>query len=62
MIALIRKEVESGVTFFDTKEVYGPLTNEKLVGEALAPLCNQVQIATKFGFDVGGIAGGLNKN
>ena len=60
MIALMRKAVESGVTFFDTAEVYGPFTNEELVGEALAPFRNEVQIATKFGFDVGGIAGGLN--
>ena len=60
MIALIRKAVESGVTFFDTAEVYGPYTNEELVGEALAPFRNKVQIATKFGFNVGGIAGGLN--
>ncbi len=60
MIALIHKAVESGVTFFDTAEVYGPFTNEELVGEALAPFRNEVQIATKFGFDVGGISGGLN--
>jgi len=60
MIALIRKAVESGVTFFDTAEVYGPYTNEELVGEALAPFRNKVQIATKFGFNVGDIAGGLN--
>ena len=60
MIALIRKAVESGVTFFDTAEVYGPYINEELVGEALAPFRNKVAIATKFGFDVGGIAGGLN--
>ena len=60
MIALIRKAVESGVTFFDTSEVYGPYINEELVGEALAPFRNKVAIATKFGFDVGGIAGGLN--
>ena len=60
MIALIHKAVESGVTFFDTAEVYGPYTNEELVGEALAPFRNDVAIATKFGFDVGGIAGGLN--
>lgn len=60
MITLIRKAVESGVTFFDTAEVYGPFTNEELVGEALAPFRNQVQIATKFGFDVGGITSGLN--
>ena len=51
MIALIRTAVERGVTFFDTAEVYGPFTNEDLVGEALAPLRNQVVIATKFGFD-----------
>jgi aryl-alcohol dehydrogenase-like predicted oxidoreductase len=49
MIALIRKAVERGVTFFDTAEVYGPLTNEELVGEALAPFKGQVVIATKFG-------------
>jgi aryl-alcohol dehydrogenase-like predicted oxidoreductase len=50
MIALIRTAFERGVTFFDTAEVYGPFTNEELVGEALAPLRNQVAIATKFGF------------
>jgi aryl-alcohol dehydrogenase-like predicted oxidoreductase len=50
MIALIRAAVESGVTFFDTAEVYGPFTNEELVGEALAPFRGQVVIATKFGF------------
>jgi aryl-alcohol dehydrogenase-like predicted oxidoreductase len=50
MISLIRTAVERGVTFFDTAEVYGPFTNEELVGEALAPLRNQVAIATKFGF------------
>ena len=50
MIALIRKAVELGVTFFDTAEVYGPFTNEELVGEALAPFRGQVVIATKFGF------------
>ena len=60
MIALIRKAVESGITFFDTAEVYGPYTNEELVGEALAPFRNKVAIATKFGFDVGGKANGLN--
>jgi aryl-alcohol dehydrogenase-like predicted oxidoreductase len=49
-ISLIRTAVERGVTFFDTAEVYGPFTNEELVGEALAPLRNQVVIATKFGF------------
>jgi aryl-alcohol dehydrogenase-like predicted oxidoreductase len=51
MIALIRTAVERGVTFFDTAEIYGPYTNEELVGEALAPLRKQVVIATKFGFD-----------
>lgn len=50
MITLIRKAVEMGVTFFDTAEVYGPYTNEELVGEALQPLRNEVVIATKFGF------------
>jgi aryl-alcohol dehydrogenase-like predicted oxidoreductase len=50
MIALIRSAVERGVTFFDTAEVYGPFTNEELVGEALAPFKGQVVIATKFGF------------
>ena len=51
MIALIRAAVERGVTFFDTAEVYGPFTNEELVGEALAPFRGQVVIATKFGFE-----------
>ena len=46
--------VERGITFFDTAEVYGPFTNEELVGEALAPLREQVVIATKFGFDLSG--------
>ena len=50
MISLIRAAVERGVTFFDTAEVYGPFTNEELVGEALAPVRAQVVIATKFGF------------
>src|ERR1700716_4294000 len=50
MISLIRFAVERGVTFFDTAEVYGPFTNEELVGEALAPFRGQVVIATKFGF------------
>jgi aryl-alcohol dehydrogenase-like predicted oxidoreductase len=50
MISLIRSGVERGVTFFDTAEVYGPFTNEELVGEALAPFREQVVIATKFGF------------
>jgi aryl-alcohol dehydrogenase-like predicted oxidoreductase len=53
MIALIRKAVERGVTFFDTAEAYGPFTNEELVGEALAPFRRQVVIATKFGFKFG---------
>ena len=52
MIALIRSAVEKGVTFFDTAEVYGPFINEELVGEALAPLREQVVIATKFGFNI----------
>jgi aryl-alcohol dehydrogenase-like predicted oxidoreductase len=50
MISLIRTAVERGVTFFDTAEIYGPFTNEELVGEALAPFRKQVVIATKFGF------------
>src|SRR5213596_1031736 len=50
MISLLRAAVERGVTFFDTAEVYGPFTNEELVGEALAPFREQVVIATKFGF------------
>src|SRR6476659_249664 len=50
MISVIRSAVELGVTFFDTAEVYGPFTNEELVGEALAPVRDQVVIATKFGF------------
>ena len=50
MIAVIRAALEIGVTFFDTAEVYGPFTNEELVGEALAPLCEEVIVATKFGF------------
>jgi len=53
MIALMRKAVERGVTFFDTAEAYGPFTNEELVGEALAPFRAQVVIATKFGFKFG---------
>src|SRR6201998_1687381 len=54
MTALLRAAVERGITFFDTAEVYGPFTNEELVGEALAPFRKQVVIATKFGFDLGG--------
>src|ERR671930_1392457 len=53
MISLLRSAVERGVTFFDTAEVYGPFTNEELVGEALSPFCGQVVIATKFGFKLG---------
>ena len=64
MIALIRESVDLGVTFFDTAEAYGPFVNEKLVGEALAPLRDQVVIATKFGFDIdpktGERRGGVN--
>ena len=54
MITLIHKAVESGVTFFDTAEAYGPFINEELVGEALAPFHGKVVIATKFGFDTTG--------
>jgi aryl-alcohol dehydrogenase-like predicted oxidoreductase len=62
MIALIRAAAERGVTFFDTAQVYGPFTNEELVGEALAPFREQVVIATKFGFeiDLDGQQRGLN--
>jgi aryl-alcohol dehydrogenase-like predicted oxidoreductase len=61
MIALIRTAVDRGVTFFDTAEAYGPFTNEELVGEALAPVRDQVVIATKFGFKFeGGKQAGLN--
>ena len=56
-IALIRSAVERGVTFFDTAEVYGPFTNEELVGEALAPFRKDVVIATKFGFDIDPVTG-----
>jgi len=52
MISLLRAAVERGVTFFDTAEVYGPYTNEELLGEALSPLRDQVVIATKFGFNL----------
>jgi aryl-alcohol dehydrogenase-like predicted oxidoreductase len=51
-ISLIRSAVERGVTFFDTAQIYGPFTNEELVGEALAPFRGQVVIATKFGFEI----------
>ena len=64
MIALIRRAVELGVTLFDTAEAYGPFVNEELVGEALAPVRNQVVISTKFGFDIapntGERRGGVN--
>jgi aryl-alcohol dehydrogenase-like predicted oxidoreductase len=64
MIALIRTAVERGVTHFDTAEAYGPFVNEELVGEALAPLRDQVVLATKFGFDIdpatGARGGGTN--
>src|SRR5258708_25773536 len=64
MIALIHTAVERGVTFFDTAQVYGPFKNEELVGEALAPVRDQVVIATKFGHnldpDTGANLGGLN--
>src|SRR5205814_7829670 len=53
MVSLIRSAVERGVTFFDTAEIYGPFTNEELVGEALAPMRERVVIATKFGFKFG---------
>src|SRR3954454_6409732 len=65
MTALLRAAVDRGITFFDTAEVYGPFTNEELVGEALAPFRNRVVIATKFGVDLSGTdnrpgAAGLN--
>lgn len=53
MISLLRAAVDRGITFFDTAEVYGPFTNEELVGEALAPLRDRVVLATKFGFQIG---------
>lgn len=59
-IALIRAAFDRGVTFFDTAEVYGPFTNEELVGEALAPFRDHVIIATKFGFKDGNTRGGLD--
>src|SRR6185369_9330023 len=58
MIAVIRSAVESGITFFDTAEIYGPFKNEELVGEALAPFRARVKIATKFGFRIGANGGG----
>src|SRR5580692_6816996 len=65
MIKVLHGAVDRGVTFFDTAEVYGPFTNEELLGEALAPYRGKVVIATKFGFDVSGSdkrpgAAGLN--
>ena len=54
MTSLLRAAVERGITFFDTAEVYGPFTNETLLGEALTPFRNQLAIATKFGFDLSG--------
>lgn len=60
MTSLLRAAVERGITFFDTAEVYGPFTNEELVGEALAPFRSQVVIATKFGFDLSTQPHGLN--
>ena len=60
MIALIRKAVEQGVNFFDTAEVYGPFTNEELLGEALAPFKGQVVIATKFGWKPNADGSGMN--
>ena len=63
-VSLIHRAVDLGVTFFDTAEVYGPFLNEKVVGEALAPVRDRVVIATKFGFDIdpetGDHRGGLN--
>jgi aryl-alcohol dehydrogenase-like predicted oxidoreductase len=52
MIALLRTSVDRGITFFDTAEVYGPFTNETLLGEALSPVRDKVVIATKFGFNL----------
>src|SRR5215467_12154506 len=57
MISVIRAAVERGVTFFDTAELYGPYTNEELVGEALAPFRGKVAIATKFGFKLDPVTG-----
>jgi len=61
-VRLIRAAVERGITFFDTAEVYGPYTNEEVVGEALAPVRDQVVIATKFGIDIDGTDGGSGMN
>ena len=57
MISFIRSAVEQGINFFDTAEIYGPFTNEELVGEALAPIRDQVIIATKFAFSFDPITG-----
>ena len=59
-ISLIREAFASGVNFFDTAEAYGPFTNEELVGEPLAPLRDQVVIATKFGFKDGVVSSGMD--
>src|SRR5271166_5783684 len=59
-IALLRETFESGVTFFDTAEAYGPFTNEEVVGEALAPVRDKVVIATKFGFQSGDSTAGMD--
>jgi aryl-alcohol dehydrogenase-like predicted oxidoreductase len=59
-ISLIRSAFEGGVTFFDTAEAYGPFTNEELVGEALAPIRDEVVIATKFGFKDGEVSSGMD--
>ena len=59
-ISLIREAFQNGVTFFDTAEAYGPFTNEELVGEALAPIRDQVVIATKFGFKNGNVSEGMD--
>jgi aryl-alcohol dehydrogenase-like predicted oxidoreductase len=61
-IATIREAHQLGITLFDTAEVYGPYTNEELVGEALAPIRDEVKIATKFGFELEDKAGGLNSH
>ena len=61
-IKVLREAHQRGVTFFDTAEVYGPYTSEELVGEALAPVRDNVRIATKFGFDIEGGTGGLNSH
>lgn len=62
MIKVLHHAVEKGITFFDTAEVYGPYTNEELLGDALSSLKGKVQIATKFGFKVGSVTGGLDSS